>query len=450
MSDNGEFNWRRYPETENYLRELLQDMTRKNGLLRRMATDFREVADVDLFDVVDHFTMPRDEVFVDRLQTLGLRREMQYASFTVYAAPGTYLPRVLVDNPNGRLGTGAAVRVELLSDFLLTQGFAREMEGRPYSRLRRSHLTRDNDISVWAVERRSFGIFEPDYPDAAYLAKYFRAREMWETRSRQGHPVERLDQAIQLARQLVDGLGPDVAAHLVLEAERKYWQNRNQAAQRQRIRQERLGIGWANHDHHTFRCTRQWLPKLVTLMETLGFTRRERFYAGAEAGWGAQVMEHAGAGFTLFLDIDLSPEEVQGDFSRERLPELEQLGTIGLWCGLHGDSVLQAGLHHLAVRTDFRRASDHLPQRQVEVMDPFSDFDFLKQAFTRGETWVVDPRRIDTLLRLKRITPQQAEDFGTRGAVGSHLEIIQRADGFKGFNQQTVSDIIHRTDPRQA
>jgi hypothetical protein len=34
------------------------------------------------------------------------------------------------------------------------------------------------------------------------------------------------------------------------------------------------------------------------------------------------------------------------------------------------------------------------------------------------------------------------------GAVGSHLEVIQRGEGFKGFNQQTVSDIIRRTDPR--
>jgi hypothetical protein len=28
------------------------------------------------------------------------------------------------------------------------------------------------------------------------------------------------------------------------------------------------------------------------------------------------------------------------------------------------------------------------------------------------------------------------------------LENIQRGDGFKGFNQQQVSDIIRRTDPR--
>ena len=35
-----------------------------------------------------------------------------------------------------------------------------------------------------------------------------------------------------------------------------------------------------------------------------------------------------------------------------------------------------------------------------------------------------------------------------RGAVGSHLENLERHDGYKGFNQHGVSDIIKRTDAR--
>jgi hypothetical protein len=34
------------------------------------------------------------------------------------------------------------------------------------------------------------------------------------------------------------------------------------------------------------------------------------------------------------------------------------------------------------------------------------------------------------------------------GAVGSHLENLQRRGGFKGFNQKSVSVIIEATDPR--
>src|SRR5260370_15436475 len=48
----------------------------------------------------------------------------------------------------------------------------------------------------------------------------------------------------------------DPACHLVFEAERDYWQSRNAAALAQKARQDRLGLGWANHPHHTFPCSR--------------------------------------------------------------------------------------------------------------------------------------------------------------------------------------------------
>ncbi len=35
-----------------------------------------------------------------------------------------------------------------------------------------------------------------------------------------------------------------------------------------------------------------------------------------------------------------------------------------------------------------------------------------------------------------------------QGALGSHLENLQRREGYKGFNQKNVSIIIKKTDPR--
>jgi hypothetical protein len=37
----------------------------------------------------------------------------------------------------------------------------------------------------------------------------------------------------------------------------------------------------------------------------------------------------------------------------------------------------------------------------------------------------------------------------SNGAIGNHLENLQRKDGFKGFNQHAVSIIIAETDPRK-
>ena len=63
--------------------------------------------------------------------------------------------------------------------------------------------------------------------------------------------------------------------------------------------------------------------------------------------------------------------------------------------------------------------------------------------------WPVDPRRIERLLPHGRITAEQADRFRRDGALGSHLEILERNDGYKGFNQTGISEIITRTDPRR-
>ena len=82
-------------------------------------------------------------------------------------------------------------------------------------------------------------------------------------------------------------------------------------------------------------------------------------------------------------------------------------------------------------------------------MNPFSNFEFLKQAFTEGERWPVEHARAEKLLAAKLITPEQFEKFMKEGAIGSHLENLQRHGGFKGFNQKSVSAVIAATDPRR-
>jgi len=207
-------------------------------------------------------------------------------------------------------------------------------------------------------------------------------------------------------------------------------------------------MGWANQDHQTFRSSRAAFNQLVRLFETLGFHCRERFYAGEEAGWGAQVMENPNCGLVLFLDVDLAPEELEIDFAHHALPPRNILGTVGLWCGLHGDSILQAGMHHLEAQFLFDKLREDLVPFGVGMMDPFSNFSYLRQAFTTGETWPVLPERVEELIKQGLITHEEADNFLQKGAIGSHLENLQRKEGYKGFNKENVSLIIKETDPR--
>jgi hypothetical protein len=449
---NAAFQWKCHPEAERLLLSFLDRACQANAFIEELRRDLEKHASTRLFDWLDYLEVANSRELDKELESLGFAEERAAPDFRVFRHPGAQLPRLVIKDAEGMHSSvlGVGVAVDRISDFLMARGLSGWIEGTPYGPFRRCSLSTDNQVTLWVVERRSGSGVEPVYCGEGYLEKYFEAVEKWKTRPRiLASEEEALGRAIKLAEEMVRALGQDIAAWIALECERRFWQGKNSAGQAQYSRQQRLGMGWANHDHHTFRSSRRLFSKLVRLFEILGFHCRERFYAGEEAGWGAQVMEHQGCRLVLFLDVDLAPGELEIDFAHQPLPELEKLGTIGLWCALHGDSILKAGMHHLEAQFLFDALREDLSRTGIGMMDPFSSFPYLRQAFTHGEIWPVDPHRVRKLLEAKRITPQEAEKFLHYGAVGSHLENLQRREGYKGFNQKNVSFIIKKTDPRK-
>jgi hypothetical protein len=367
---------------------------------------------------------------------------------TVFVHPRATLPRVLLTGKDAPLII--ALRPEYVADFAAAHSLPGPIEGEPYSQLRRVTVSEENSARLDAVERNGCRGFVTAPQAAGDLQKIVRAKDLWRTRRRLcATETEGFEIASRILDQVLDLTGLDLACQLFFEEERRYWEGRNHAAQVQKRRQDALGLGWGNHDHHTFRSSRECFVDLNNFLLRLGFHKRERYYAGAEAGWGAQISEQSNVGIVVFADVDLMPDETQIDFSSKRLAPAPRLGTVGLWAGLHGESFLQAGMHHLEARFDFEQLRAQLERQGVHTMKPFSNFEFLRQAFTEGERWPVQNDRIEKLLRDGLVTREQAERFSREGALGSHLENLQRRGGFKGFNQKAVSVIISATDPRK-
>lgn len=443
------FSWICHPRAEAFIQKIFDDCAAANDDIAHLQQELAKHASSRLFDWLDHVVIGSIPETESILNDLGFVSEHASCSYRVFHHPGAQLPRIILRDHDEPV-TSIAVIVESIADFLMVRGRTGWIEGTPFGGYRRCLISADNDVSLWVIERRGTLTMEPTYAPSNQQEMYLESREKWQTRPRHlENEEEALERTIHLAEEIVRNLGTDMAAWVVLEVERKYWQARNLAGQLQKGRQDRLGMGWGNHDHHTFRSSRKHFQQLVRLFEILGFHCRERFYAGNEAGWGAQVMENPHAKLVLFLDVDLAPHEIEIDFSHRLLPDLPQLGTIGLWCGLHGDSILQSGMHHLEAQFLFNELSQDLHKIGVGMMEPFSNFPYLKQAFTHGEIWAVNPKRIQRLLSEKKITSEHAEKFLTHGAVGSHLENLQRRDGYKGFNKKNVSHIIKETDPRR-
>jgi len=433
-----QFHWERQPKAEALVLKALESCCEASDFVAELKEQLQRRASTFLMDWLDHVIVERALFGEKELEEAGFVSEEP----SVFHHPGAQLPRVVL----GEKGA-LALSVESIGDFLMVRGLEREIEGALFGGYRRCRVTPE----LYVVERRGALTLTPTEEGKEHAERYLSALERWQARGREDENVERaMQRALKLAEELAEEMGRDMAAWIVLEGERRYWQAKNRAGQLQRARQESLGMGWANHDHHTFRSSREYFTELVKLFETLGFDCRERFYAGEEAGWGAQVMENSRCGLVLFLDVDLDPHEVAVDFAHQKLPELEQLGTIGLWCGLHGDSILGAGMHHLEAQFFFEELREDLDQLGIGMMAPFSDFPYLKQAFTKGELWPVREHRLQRLLLGGKISEQEAERFRREGAIGSHLENLQRREGYKGFNKKNVSFIIKKTDPRKS
>jgi len=445
---NEDFQWEQHPKAEALIDTVIEKYCSDNAAISQLRDDLTKHTSTRFFDWVDHIVIGHSEDLEEQLNNLGFELDQVVQSYRVFHHAGAQLPRIAVNDLKQPI-LGVAVSVESITDYLMVNGISREVEGSPYSRFRRCCISTENDISLWIVERRASSSMEPIDEEQGYIEKYLLASEKWDTRPRgMQDDNESISYTRALVEDLVALLGQDLAAWVVLEGERKYWQARNSAGQIQKNRQDRLGMGWANHDHHTFRSSRRHFQELVRIFEMLGFHCRERFYAGEEAGWGAQVMENSICGLVLFLDVDLDPGEIAIDFSHHSLPPLKELGTIGLWCELHGDSILRAGMHHLEAQFLFDELSRDLLAHGVGMMEPFSNFDYLKQAFTAGEVWSVDSSKLEKLVETGKINEEEAQKFKLYGAVGSHLENLQRRNGYKGFNQKNVSLIIKKTDPR--
>jgi hypothetical protein len=445
---NDQFDWPLAFDAEKFLRQRMDSFLERNSFARHLAGRMREETGTDFFEWIDHLALEAEAE--QKLRTLGMvaDRVESPGGETVLQHPRATLPRVVLSAEAGRMGI--SLRPEFVAEFVAAHSLAGPIQGGPYSRLRRVLVCEENGARLEALERNAYRGFVPAPLDSANLKKMVEARDLWRTRRRHCvPPAKGFDAARTILDQALESVGQDLACHFFFQEERRYWESRNRAAQVQKRRQDSLGLGWGNHDHHTFRCSREHFVDAVELLTRLGFAKRERFYAGAEAGWGAQIAEQSNTGIVVFADVDLRPEETEIDFSTQRLLPASELGTVGLWVGLHGESMLEAGMHHLEARFDFEELRAQLEGQGVRTMQPFSNFEFLRQAFTEGERWPVAPERLNALRQTGLITVEQGERFLREGALGSHLENLQRRGGFKGFNQNAVSVIISATDPRK-
>lgn len=454
---NADFEWQRCPDVARIVAKRVDGIVSEVRFALRLKQRMKNETGTRLIDWVDHLCLPFNDPLLGEMVDLGYVRVEHDAEQEVWRHPRAMVPAIRLRDQST---ADVWLKVESVADFL----HAHDLDDVSFidksaATVQASVVACEGQCRLAVIERHGTSGFQWEAAAGESMADVEHVLERHRTAfcsrprvfadaSECSSDAAGFEHATSLLHAAIQDLGVDRACYLFFDLERSYWESRNHAARVQKRRQDKLGLGWANHDHHTYRSSREHFSQLIELLELLGFTCRERFYGGAEAGWGAQVLEQTQAGIVIFADVDLSPDEVTGDFAHDGLSPREELGTVGLWCKLHGEAIMAAGMHHLECQFDFDAARAQLADAGIRTMKPFTDFEHLRQAFTVGEIWRIEPRRIQWLYESGQISEEQQRRFLNEGSVGSHLEILQRDEGYKGFNQTGISEIILATDPR--
>ena len=428
-------NWTVQPMAEAALAGWLADALAANPAARAFAARLHEAAGVRLRDIVDHLVA--GEAHLREAEAAGWRE-----AAGVWRNPAGMFP------PLVRGAEALWLRVESVDAFVAANVPGTRIDGVPHAPLRLA-LAFPGVVAVGAVERNG----HPGFAALPHDAREIRAARVhlqsFRARRREFDTVAAgLAHTERLVDAAVADLGPHRACDLWLKAERDFWMSRCPAGRLQKARQDAAGIGWSNIDHHTYDGSRAYFATTIRILETLGYEVRELLYAGELAGWGSQVLEQPVIGSTIFADIDLAPEELAIDFAHEPLPELPRHRRAGLLSALLGESILEAGLNHVAALYDQRTLRAQLNDRGLTMMAPFTDWPHLYQELTEGDWAAVDPARVDALEAGGHIGPDEAERLRLEGSIATHLENIERNDGFKGFNREGIDSVLRKLDPR--
>lgn len=384
----------------------------------RFAESLQTRCGVRCLDIVDHLILPNADFDVFGWSQIGERR---------WRHPNSSIPDVVVGEK-----LGFALRVDDIRVFAnaVRSTFTDHSTRWMGERLR---LFENSAIVVEAIADACWdGLCAP--PTARTIRRAQLHRQLFRTRPRHFKSAEGgIESTQRMVHAAASDIGSGWASALFLCAEREYWASRCEAGYLSFRRQSQLGIGWSNVEYHSYECSRAQLNACVHLFEMLGFRREDALLEGPGAGPGAEsgraalVMERRSPQALVLLKVDTTAGDTTESLGQTRLSPTTWHGQSGLWCAMHGESILEGGMSSVGAHYDAAAVQNLLVQDGIEMLPPFARD---KLGFTlqlsKGDRRAVDPRRVHALARAGYVGRDAAEDFRLNGAIATHFAIVER------------------------
>jgi hypothetical protein len=417
--------------TEGWVRALLGQALESAPSAGRFADRLLTLCGIRLHDILDHIALPHDPEMGAR----GWRIDED----SVWRAPHGLLPPIVESSR-----FAIALRVECVEKFLAATGIEARIEGEAHGPYRSARVFEGRGVSFVVVERRGFSEFSPPPVGSRKIRRARIHQQVFRTRRRQFQNAARgLAHIYRLAEAAAADLGPSWAGALFLRAEREYWLTRCASALRQHQRQVEAGVGWCAVEHHAYACSREHFNDTIQVLCTLGHRRGEIVRAGNGAQWGVQVLDASATAIAPYtmVSLDLAPGEGPEGIGRGMLSPLTWHGPPGLWSALHGESILDAGLHCVSAVCDEGARSGLATSSLERGALP------TEASVAENEPRPVDPRRVELLERDGYISREQAEFYRLCGAAGAHFQPTSRTTELTTGAPRFAADPLPDADP---
>ena len=355
------------------------------------------------------------------------------------------LPRVLLAATNVKYPPAIAIRPEFVADFAAVHGITNPIEGEPFSRFRKLLVYKENGTEFYAIERRGYRGYLTQKPD---LEKYLAARELW----RDPPPPRGMMMQKVLPRPTS-----------VCKNDRARW-TRSRLSSRLRRRARllaeteprgdgtrappgfvRLGLGQSRSPYFSF--VAQTFPRSHESLGNAGLPSSRTLLRRVAGGLGRadRLSSRSGRNHDLQRRRSLPRRNGNRFLQRTAAPGGEKLRTIGLWVGLHGESFSMRGCITWSAALITSACASSSPQPMYKTMARFP-ISFSSRRSPRASGGPVRPERITQCCGREISSPtSRRRNLRTKGAIGSHLENLQRKRRLQGL-QPKISQRYHRVD----
>ncbi|BBM84754.1 hypothetical protein [Candidatus Uabimicrobium amorphum] len=360
-----------------FLKKHTEDFFKNNKFAKELAIRMEEETGTRFSDWIDSFVFPSDSQMRKKIEKLGF--ECSETDKDVFYVAETSFPRIVMRDSCFEV----VLVVDSVVAFRARNKLRVPIEGSACSLARTMSISNKRDYVLSVVERSTvMGYVVPVDIDSEEFLQQKKARDLWFNRERDFElATEGMRQTLSLAYRIVDMVGVERAAHIVLQSELAYWQYKTHVGDLQKFFQDKCGLGWGNCDHLTFWSGRKNFKILVQIFETLGFRCSKSFFVKDYGNKGVQVMEHPHSSVLIVCEVHLRKKERDQDFAHQELAPMQSSGILDNWLRANGESMLKGGAKHVAIKCSIEKMQAHLVKYHVHSTK-VDEKPYFKQAYS--------------------------------------------------------------------